>query len=1364
LGLACRERRDVGELPAITPQSHHSWYILFMNVDHEREVSVEHGEVELLSVRETARRLGVHENTVRNWARDGILPTARLPGSRFHRFDARDVERLRQQRGSIVSSIEQERRTIGPELVDATQLSHWATTQDAHYRFPELMRRLLASTPGITNISLRSGEGVSAPGWDGRADSIGAAYLPSGSLCFEFGVSRQPKVKADEDYEKRRDDPQGVVPADVTFVFVTPRRWSGAATWANTRRAEGVFADVRVLDADDLEGWLQATPAVHHWISELLGRRPSDAETLERWWARFQAQTDPALPAALFLVGRDRERQQLTEFLTKPPNIITVQAAWRNEAIAFVSATIEAIEREASKPVQPPLIVSSAEVWDRLAIRPGQMTLLPLFENPDIATAQQRGHHVIFPIGREQVAREAGMELPRPDRQGAVEVLEAAGVNSERAYELAALARRSMPSLVRTLARDPRFARPPWSQPPAVTILAPLVLVGAWTAKEADTNIVSRMANEQWPMVERTLLHWRSTDDPPFVRSGSQWHLASAEEAFLVLRDALTSSDLRRWRQIAVEVLLETDPKLELPLEERSLAAVKGVARQHSSVLRRGLAEGIALVGSLGNERLSDGLSGADHARRVVHEIVNRAGDDLSGQIWRSLADVLPLLAEAAPEEFLAAVYNDLDREESLLSTMFQDTDHGSLLYSSSSHTGLLWALETLCWSPEYLLDASRALAHLHVVDPGGRLSNRPLESLQSVLAGWIRHTAASLDLKVQAVEQICRRLPDVGWRLILGLWPGHATLSPPAAPRFRDWKPESRNVLISEWIEYIKHLVQLAIGLAGARPERWAELSEHLGPLPPTERARLLQALDRFADPDSLTSEQRLLLWERLQKEVIEHRRFATADWSMDENSLSVMQTIANRLEPTSNVERFGYLFDWHPDLPDVDPNDYVAYEARLLELRSHAVRETLDLASTEGLRRLAERSPVASHLGWVVGAVAPESLTPELLTWLDSENPKLRDVAANWASHKLQENGVGWLFAVLARPDMASAARRNALMSSVPSSSEFWDALAQVDAELLSTYWQGMHSWRLSPQDADRAARELLRHDRAWAAVDLLGTMLHHPEGSSSIKAALVQEVLDAALSLDPKTEGRLQSLGYQIGVLLDYLDAQEFNSERLADYEFVWLPLLEHYRQPRALFRVLSRDPSAFVHLVSRAYRGRNEPRRQLNEQEEALAHRAWWVLHHWHGLPGRRENETVDGEYLKQWVRDARLALAELNRADIGDEQIGQILSASPLGTDNIWPAEPVRDLLETIGSPSIETGVHLGVINQRGVITRGVYEGGQQERALAARYRQWARQTAANWPRTSRVLRGLAESYERQAQHEDAQAEVIADTE
>jgi MerR HTH family regulatory protein len=52
----------------------------------------------LMSVRDTARLLGVHENTVRNWEAKGLLQAAgRLPGSGYRRFDRHQVERMRDE-------------------------------------------------------------------------------------------------------------------------------------------------------------------------------------------------------------------------------------------------------------------------------------------------------------------------------------------------------------------------------------------------------------------------------------------------------------------------------------------------------------------------------------------------------------------------------------------------------------------------------------------------------------------------------------------------------------------------------------------------------------------------------------------------------------------------------------------------------------------------------------------------------------------------------------------------------------------------------------------------------------------------------------------------------------------------------------------------------------------------------------------------------------------------------------------------------------------------------------------------------------------------------------------------------------------
>lgn len=53
--------------------------------------------LEFLNVRETAKELGVHENTVRNMVERGQLQAVRLPGSGFKRFLKEDVAKMREE-------------------------------------------------------------------------------------------------------------------------------------------------------------------------------------------------------------------------------------------------------------------------------------------------------------------------------------------------------------------------------------------------------------------------------------------------------------------------------------------------------------------------------------------------------------------------------------------------------------------------------------------------------------------------------------------------------------------------------------------------------------------------------------------------------------------------------------------------------------------------------------------------------------------------------------------------------------------------------------------------------------------------------------------------------------------------------------------------------------------------------------------------------------------------------------------------------------------------------------------------------------------------------------------------------------------
>jgi excisionase family DNA binding protein len=51
---------------------------------------------ELMQVRQAARELGVHENTVRRWEEQGLLQAVRLP-SGVRRFRAEDIAAIHKQ-------------------------------------------------------------------------------------------------------------------------------------------------------------------------------------------------------------------------------------------------------------------------------------------------------------------------------------------------------------------------------------------------------------------------------------------------------------------------------------------------------------------------------------------------------------------------------------------------------------------------------------------------------------------------------------------------------------------------------------------------------------------------------------------------------------------------------------------------------------------------------------------------------------------------------------------------------------------------------------------------------------------------------------------------------------------------------------------------------------------------------------------------------------------------------------------------------------------------------------------------------------------------------------------------------------------
>ena len=200
--------------------------------------------------------------------------------------------------------------TRNPELVDATDLDVYGEQRprEAQELLPHLVRRLLANTPSVTGVSVRTGSSIGMSGYDGQAHGgAGTSFVPAGPGVWELGTSGNPRKKAQDDYRNRTKNPMGIDPAATAFIVVSLRKWeeSDRQDWLTRRNKDGIWRTVVALDADDLDGWLDEARAVRIWVSEQMGRRPRDVATLDLWWQHWAGATRPALPADLLLPAVD---------------------------------------------------------------------------------------------------------------------------------------------------------------------------------------------------------------------------------------------------------------------------------------------------------------------------------------------------------------------------------------------------------------------------------------------------------------------------------------------------------------------------------------------------------------------------------------------------------------------------------------------------------------------------------------------------------------------------------------------------------------------------------------------------------------------------------------------------------------------------------------------------------------------------------------------------------------------------------------------------------------------------------------------------------------------------------------------------
>ncbi len=923
--------------------------------------------------------------------------------------------------------------------------------------------------------------------------------------------------------------------------------------------------------------------------------------------------------------------------------------------------------------------------------------------------------------------------------------LAAMNISGARVDQLALDTARSPTILRRRLSTTPEVQRADWtlSSENLDAAVAP-ALVGAWNAgSEADRHAVCRVAGTGHEQVEAAVLRLLNLDDAPVWSIGQYRGVCSRVDALFSVAPVVTQENLDDFFAVAESVLSERDPALDLPPEDRWMAAVHQKVRVHSEALRNGVRDTLILLAEYG-ERLFDHRLGSDTEQRVA-TLVQRLLAPLTLETLLSHKTDLRGYAEAAPDGFLDLLEEDLATDNPAVFEFLKPLGCDEIR-QDCPRTDLLWALECLAWFPGLLPRIASVLAHLSEQKISDRNMNTPIASLFSLFRSWMPQTVAPLDERLETIKQIVKYRPRVGWRLCVGLVPRrHDWLVPNPVPKWRGDKSSAGDgALRRDAFRAVEAAREMLLNWTPQDERTLADLVGHLESFSESAQTRIWDLINEWTV--SASDDAKTVLQDRIRK------HYPALDGERASGTLK-------RLTPTDSVPRNLWLFaSKDPEIGQTTGGfDYSQLDNRIRSLRIAGLREILDDQGSTGLLRLVATCEAPRLVGYLLGSILDATEVKDFSDHLLAHRGTTGDPYLECLTGLLSTADPGTCKELVqGQRDAGDDSTRLDLLLSMPFRGETWRLLDEEDEQFGKSYWQQVEASRHaeSPDELRELIDRLIEAERPAVAFGAVNRRV--PDIGTQRLLRLLWAIV--------RHEAEALPNNYSLGQTLQQLERRaDVKVSELAEIEFAFFLLLRYSEHgcPNLQRRLLE-APSLFTQLVALAFSPKNDEedrspwRVEDPGQRAAVGTGAYEVLTEIQVLPGSRDGE-VNLDELKTWLTDARSQCADLDRGAIADCMIGEWLARASAKDGVARPRMEVAEAIEWIASDDIDTGFRTGAYNARGV-TMSFELGGDQERAMAQTYQRLAADMV-EYPRMRRILERIARSFEDEAKRLDRSGKI-----
>lgn len=873
-------------------------------------------------------------------------------------------------------------------------------------------------------------------------------------------------------------------------------------------------------------------------------------------------------------------------------------------------------------------------------------------------------------------------------------------------------------------------------------------LLGAWNEKsEADKALISKLTKKEYETWISKLREILQLDGSPISFENGIWKVKNKIDLLKDIGSNIFDEHIDSFKECSLIVLKEIDPKFELPKEERYTAKIYNKVFKHSNVLRKSIAETLAILNNNDNYFKYCSSNKVKWATAlIVREILQNA----DWLMWISLSDLLPIIAEISPDEFLDAVEFKLNDSEDTFIKIFNQESSG--VFGNIYITGLLWALEILGWDDNYFIRVTTLLGELASIDPGGNWSNRPKNSLIEMYLPWLPHTFASFEKRKAGLKSLNREFPDVAWRLVIKLLPNqHQSSSGTNKPKWvklisNEFETKVTN---KEYWEQIIYYSDYIVENCKNNIELINEVINNLDNLPKESFNKLLRYLSSKSIIE-LKEEKRLHLWNSLIDFTNKHKKYSDAKWALPSTLISKIDKVANKLKPKEPMNIYARLFvDADHDLYD-EKGNWEEQRKRLEDKRQEALKIILKNKKGKSIFDFIDKVESSYKLGSSFGAIADSSYDKKFLPlFLNIDNRKRELFINGYILGKFAKVKWEWVDKLVSKKWTKNQIAE--FYKILPFSTDTWKRVDKNLSNEEDLYWQKVYvnPW-LVDGDINYAVDKLLKYNRPISALDCVYYSVYDKNPVE------VNKIIIALLDSSVKGEPNKTIDVYHTVETIKYLQQNKNVSEKyLFQIEWAYLQLLDglHGAKPKFIESQLANDPKLFCEVIQSLYRSKNQKveKKEFTENEKNIATNSWHLLHNWRVTPGSDDSGNFDEKKFISWFKEVKVICEKSGHLDVSMNHVGQVLFYTPPDKSGFWINEKVAEILNQKDNDKLRSGFDVEVFNSRGV--HFVDPEGKPELVLAEEYIKKANDTEnAGYGRFATTLRKIAESLKAEAEH------------